>query len=114
MEESEFWTKLERRICSELAAMSDPTWRSWWCDGFRPWIVDHKKREVTGRVWMVHGMNQQDWGFRLSLRKLSTGTEQVDWAALLPAENETCWLKMDLNKEHLTIEPELARPDPRT
>lgn len=114
MDESEFWTKLERRICGELANMRDPAWRYWWCDGFRLRIVDREKGEITGRVWMVQGMNQQDWSFRLSLRKLSSEEERIDWSALLPAEHETRWLSMDLAKKHVTIEPELGQPDPGT
>lgn len=111
MDEAAYWTALEYRVCRELAGMRDKQLRAWWCDGFIPETFDTGIGCVTGRVWMGHGSDQEAWDFALRLGPRSPTRERTDWASLLPGEEVTGWLSMDLDRRVMTINPRAARPD---
>ncbi len=105
--------------------MDDCALRHWWCDGFIPHCIDPERRCVIGNVWMVDGQKQQQWEFSLMLGENWRNEDvaphhpnplvtlayapleqaDIDWAALLPAQNLTGWLSMDFKHKHLTLDP---------
>lgn len=112
MDEAEYWTRLEYRICRELAGMRAGGLRDWWCDGFVPETLDEGRGVFSGRVWMGRGGRDQEvWDFTLMLGAVPGAGERIDWASLLPGEDVTGWLSMDFNQKAMKIEPGGARTD---
>ncbi|HWE94327.1 MAG TPA: hypothetical protein VG269_10210 [Tepidisphaeraceae bacterium] len=111
MDEAEYWPYLEFRICRELAGMREKSLRGWWCDGFIPESFDADRRCVTGRVWMAHGKDQQAWDFTLVLRSPWRAREEIDWGALVLAEDITGWLSIDVIRKSMKIDPRAGYPD---
>lgn len=104
MLESDFWGKLEYRVCRELESMFDQKRRGWWCDGFLADQLDEVRGQITGRVWIGRGRSQQEeWDFVLLLRNQLLVHEQVDWNTLLPDERARGWLSIDVQRKLLTI-----------
>lgn len=93
MIEREFWTRLEYRVCSELAQFDDNRLRFLWCDGFVPERVEQRDDAlfIVGHAWFGHD-GQDQTPFTLVLGGLSASRETTDWVALLPSEDETEWL----------------------
>lgn len=111
--ESHFWGSLEYRVCSETAGLCRKALRRYWCDGFIPdnYHLDDPVPRIEGRVWMVNGCRDELWSFTLLLGKPIGSVEEVNWASLLPPEEVTRWLTMDLRRQHLVIEPSVTIPD---
>ena len=114
MDESEFWVHLEYRVCQEIAGLTRPDFRRFWCDGFIPerYHLDEPTPRIAGRVWMGVGpREQQAWEFALLLRGRIEVREAIEWSALLPPPNVTRWLSVDPVGKRLVVEPALAVPD---
>lgn len=111
MDEVTFWTALEYRVCREFAGMSDNRLRHLWCDGFIPGeyrLDDHTPR-ITGRAWIGDELQESEWEFTLLLPVLFRSRDEINWASLLPPEEETRWLSVDEAGRRIEIEPRRVR-----
>ncbi len=110
MTESEYWASLEYRVTRELGRMDDNALRSLWCDGFIPerFAVDNADPHITGAVWICSGPRQHRWEFRLDLGRTVDRSADVRWANLLPADDATGWLTVDLEGRRIRINPSQA------
>jgi hypothetical protein len=115
LDESEFWLRLEYRVCEEISGLKQKEHRRFWCDGFLPSWYDlaEPSPQISGRVWMGigGGTAQEEWEFVLLLRGPIESRETISWSALLPAADRTRWLSMDVVAKRLIIEPGVAVPD---
>lgn len=107
MDEIDFWTHLEFRVCREMAGIEDCTRVGMWCDGFIPRDVDLAARPsvIEGRVWIGLGRDQEQWTFEFLLPAPGTMRAEIPWAELLPAEDTTRWLGIDRARRHLVVAP---------
>jgi hypothetical protein len=53
----------------------------------------------------VSGRHASEWEFTLYLRRAVDSSSEIDWAALLPAEGSTGWLRCDSNESRIEIDP---------
>ena len=113
MHEDFFWLSLEYRLCHEFAGMPSRYLRSLWCDGITPqfYLLDNEVPKITGRAWICPGQRQEEWDFTLFLPHPYESRETIDWAALLPPGNVTCWIALDPHRKILQIEPAAAVPN---
>lgn len=114
VDESDYWGRLEYRVCHELAGLSHIVGRLYWCDGFVPdqYILDGPSPCILGRAWLVIGSNYDElWAFTLLLNRSVLSVEEIDWSALLPADDVTRWLTVDRKRKQLILEPSIAVPD---
>ncbi|HEX8914832.1 MAG TPA: hypothetical protein VF796_20940 [Humisphaera sp.] len=110
MTEAEFWVQLEYRVSAELAGLSDPGLRRLWCDGFISETQAHDGRSVTGRAWVGTGSrHQESWDFTLVV---GDAHEPEDWTVLLPPDDVTGWLSLDVAAKKMKIDPRAAYADP--
>jgi hypothetical protein len=113
--EPEYFSALELRVCGELAGMRDKALQEIWCDGFlaEPQIeISRRHRRVTGKVWIGFGGSHQAlWDFHLLLGAIVKDPQQIDWSALLPANEVTGWLSMYFESKLLVLRPYAAYPD---
>ena len=107
MTEPEFWAALERRLSREFAGMDDRALCFLWCDGFIPeeYALTDPSPQISGRVWIGKGPRQDRWRFSLILDRPAASREAVPWAALLPSEQATGWVSVDLARGHLRLTP---------
>jgi hypothetical protein len=93
--------------------MADGHLRYLWCDGFIPewYLLNDPRPRITGRAWICNGPRQDEWKFALFLSHPVRSRDEIDWAALLPADNVTRWLAVDQRGKRLQIEPSAAVPD---
>jgi hypothetical protein len=111
MTENAFWRALERRICRELEAMSDNALRHMWCDGVRGDIV---RREVgpaclCGSIWIGKD-GQTATQFTMALPDNITSRDDIVWSKLMPPEDMTAWLSVDVKRKLVTIDLSKAEP----
>ncbi len=113
MDENHYWINLEIRLCREFAGLSERRYQYFWCDGFNPidYILDDPSPRITGRCWICNSLQQAEWSFVLLLPRRFHSRVDIDWAALLPTENETRWMLFDESRQFLEIEPAVAVPD---
>jgi hypothetical protein len=113
MTEADFWGHLEYRLSREFAGQRDRALRRFWCDGFVPreYHLEGQEPRIAWRAWIVSGQRQREWDFVLFLPRVFDSVEVIDWSALLPAEEVTNWLALDVPGERLQIEPAAAVPD---
>lgn len=113
MTEDEFWNALEHRLCREFRGMAVPGLSALWCDGIRGegFLYDDSLPRIIGFAWICQGDHQERWRMELLLPPTRTKYEEIDWEALLPADNMTCWLACDRQKKYLQLEPSAAVPD---
>ncbi len=113
MDEAYYWGALEFRICREFAGMPERHMQYLWCDGLVPeqFLLDGPTPRIIGRAWICNGSRQDEWEFTLFLSARSARAE-IDWAALLPAEDVTRWLAFDPEGKRIQIEPTAAVADP--
>ena len=113
MDETDYWVSLEYRLCREFAGMTNWNLRHLWCDGFIPerYHLGDSEPRITGCAWICHGERQEEWKFTLFLPRQFDSRDAIDWSALLPAENVTRWLALDLVGKRIQIEPSAAVPD---
>jgi hypothetical protein len=105
--ETDYWAKLEFRVCREFARMEENALRFLWCDGFIPeeYLVDDPSPRITGRAWICNGPRQDQWEFALVLDHSVRSREDVSWASLLPSENLTGWLAVDSDERRIRLSP---------
>ena len=116
MDESLFWTSLEFRLCGELKGMPEKELRRLWCDGFEPeqYILQDPAPRITGYVWIVHGSaGQERWTFTLFIHSPVDSSSEINWDPLLPPDNMTRWLAVDMHGRRIQIEPSAAVLDTR-
>jgi hypothetical protein len=117
MSKSEFWIRLEYRVCRELSRMPEPRVRFLWCDGFTPveYLLEDPVPRITGRTWIGEGGRyQSEWDFTLLLTRLVGSRDEIDWNSLFPPENVTGWLDLEEEGErrHVKIDPSAAILNP--
>lgn len=111
MTESDFWTSLEYRICSEMSGMRERSLKNHWCDGLVATQLHLQGRpRITGMAWFGE-TGQEEWGFTLYLRRRYRSRGEIVWATLLPGEYLTGWLEIDLKEKHLRMDPRAAVSD---
>lgn len=96
--------------------MPDNHLRFLWCDGLEPetYLFDQNPPRITGRAWIGNGPKEDQmhrWSFTLLLPPTAASHDLIDWASLLPADNTTRWLSIDLENRLLEIDPAAAVPD---
>ena len=95
-------------MCRELEGMEDRALRSLWCDGFIPeqYLLDDPTPRVTGRAWIGTGPRKQDrWELSLFLDHAARTCEGVGRETLLPGDEVTGWLGVDLEEQRLRVKP---------
>jgi hypothetical protein len=99
------WSDLEYRICREVRGFKEHEWRGWWCDG----VVVRFRREddgcirLMGIIWAgKDGQIPMDLEIRLPSH--ITCEEQLEWDELLPPEDLTGWLWIDVKKKRVVID----------
>jgi hypothetical protein len=67
LDKSDYWKRLEFRVCRELAGLRDNSLRGLGCDGFVPEQLhsDQGGARVTGTTWIMSGRDQEPWRFTL-------------------------------------------------
>lgn len=116
MTETDYFGRLEMRVCRELAGMHQTELQWMWCDGFIPeeFAVVGQRCRMTGRVWVAWGGRRQEcWTFALLLGGETLDRDCVDWAAMLPAGEFTGWLSLDFDNKSTTICPSAQYADPK-
>jgi hypothetical protein len=114
MDESDFWSSLEYRVCQEIDGSKRAGLRRFWCDGFIPerYELTDPSPQIFGRVWMGVGpREQQEWEFTLLLGRPVESRDAIEWSTLLPPPNVTRWLSVDPIGKRLVVEPTAAIPD---
>lgn len=104
---------MEWRICRELAGMAAGRIRNFWCDGITPraYFLATPTPRIVGTAWIGQSPNTDEWEFTLFIPSAVESLDEIDWAALLPADNVTNWLAFDPDSKRLQIEPAAAVPD---
>jgi hypothetical protein len=107
LDETEYWGRLEYRICDELTGFEDKHLRYYWCDGLIPEEYDllGEQKRIHGRAWMGNGHRMEQWDFTLLTVPAVIAKEEIDWAALLPEDWLTGWLTPDPQIKSLMIDP---------
>ncbi|MCE9634306.1 MAG: hypothetical protein K8T90_01260 [Planctomycetes bacterium] len=114
MDEGDFWGRLEYRLCREFAGSPQRWLRRLWCDGFiaDETVANGATASVTGRCWICREAAQESWSFTLHLPTPVASRADIDWPALLPAEDVTGWTAVDEGRRNLELRPADAVPDP--
>jgi hypothetical protein len=110
MNEAEYWSQLEFRVCSEIEGLKTKIFQGYCCDGFIPESFDMDHARINGRVWIGIGKHQELWDFSLSGNNVRS-RESIDWARLLPGEDMTGWLVIDARHKSIKINLQSAFPD---
>jgi hypothetical protein len=113
VDEREYWSSLEFRVCRELDGMRRKHRGTLWCDGFAPgaYFLSDPIPRIEGITWIGYDANTDEWRFTLYLTRPVATRDDIEWDSLLPAENVTCWLAIDEPGRRLQIEPSAAVPD---
>ena|SRR5688572_5410529 len=114
MNQKEYWSRLEYRLCDEFRGMSDRRFDKLWCDGFIPevYLFHDDTPRIQGKVWIVKVQSQAEWKFQLFLPKEFDSVDAIDWDRLLPPPKVTKWLAVDWEGRLIQIDPGEAVPDP--
>jgi hypothetical protein len=108
--ERDYWQRLEFRLCRELEGMEENSLRFLWCDGFIPqqYLVDDPDPRITGLAWICNGPRQARWEFTLLLDHTVSTREDIQWDLLLPPDEVTGWLAVDLDGHRIRLTPSHA------
>ena len=111
MTEDGFWTALEWRICRELSGMTDNVLRHMWCDGVRGDIVRREAGPacMSGSIWIGKD-GQTEMQFTMALPDNIASKDHIVWSTLMPPEDMTAWLSVDLKRKLVTIDLSKAEP----
>ncbi len=111
MTESEFWTKLEYRLCAELAGLEDRRHRHFWCDGLIPlnYVLEGEAPRITGRAWICNGDQQAEWEFTLLLPHSHSSQHAIAWESLVPPDDLTGWMTFNEEAKEIEIDPREAQ-----
>jgi hypothetical protein len=113
MEEKEYWLALEYRLCDEFRGMVESRLSDYWCDGIfgELYLVNEPRPRILGAAWIAGRRHYGEWKFELLLPHPVRSREDIEWAALLPADDVTRWLTVDKERRFIQIEPAAAVPD---
>ena len=113
MEEEDYWSWLEFRLCREFRGMTEEQLSDYWCDGMyaEAYLVTGRRPCILGRACICKGSHQALWKFELLLPHRVKSRGDIDWAAIMPAEDVTRWLAVDKERRFIQIEPAAAVPD---
>lgn len=114
MTESDFWLRLEFRLCREMDGNRDWQRLGLWCDGIYPQVFQLESPEpvIEGEAWIGLGpKGQEQWSFRLVLPQAVEDRAAIAWDRVLPAADVTGWLSLDRERREMKLEPGLAVPD---
>ncbi len=105
MTESAFWSALEWRICRELEGMTDDALRHMWCDGVRGDIVRREAGRacLCGSIWIGKD-GQTAMQFTMVLPGDIPSKTDIVWSKLMPPEDTTAWLSVDVGRKQVTID----------
>jgi hypothetical protein len=109
--ETEFWERLEFRVCREMDGFEECRGLGLWCDGFIPeqYVLDCSPGRITGRVWIGFGRRTQEaWRFKLILQSWPASPKDIIWSELLPADDITGWLAVNTVEKRLELNPGAA------
>ena len=111
MTEDEFWGALEWRICRELSAMTDNDLRRMWCDAVCGDIVRREAEPayMSGTIWIGRD-GQTEMQFTMALPDNIGSEDGIVWSTLMPPEDMTAWLSVDLKRKLVTIDLSKAEP----
>jgi hypothetical protein len=114
LDEADYWARLEYRVSREFEGMSERRLRSLWCDAFMPqhYLVSEPTPRIIGRALICDGPSQHEWEFTLFLPTGVGSRDEIAWASLLPAQDVTRWLAVDLAGKRILVEPLAAVNDP--
>lgn len=103
MNEKDYWVALEYRVGSEMACIEEHKRLGMWCDGLIAHTFDLKsdRARISGRAWVCFNSRQEKWTFDLLLPASVSTRDKIDWSRLLPADDVTAWLSVDLKRKHL-------------
>jgi hypothetical protein len=114
MNEADFWKRLEFRLCREILGLKEKNFHRYWCDGFIPDAFDTEgdRPTIKGWVWMgiIESSRQETWRFSLFIEEKQS-RDGIDWAELLPNDDVTGWLSIDVQHKLIEIDPRSAYPD---
>jgi hypothetical protein len=113
VDEADYWVALEFRVSREFAGMRENHLRFLWCDGFIPaqYFLNDPTPRITGRSWICNGPQQGEWDFTLFLNRAFRSPQEIEWQRLLPLENVTRWMAVDLPGKRIQIDPMVALAD---
>ena len=113
MDQNDYESQLEFRICVEFAGMAEGRFREFWCDGIMlgAFLLDSPNPRILGQAWICEGTVQDEWRVELRLPSHVCTREMINWEGLLAPDNMTRWIAVDLQKKHIQIEPAAAVPD---
>ena len=114
MLEGDYWSALEFRVSREMSGIAACRARGLWCDGFVPadYEISAQPPVIRGSVWIGLGAgSQEQWGFTLILPRSFSERDPIDWSQLLPADDVTGWLSVELDARRLEVDPAAAIPD---
>ncbi len=114
MNEEDFWSSLEYRICREINGIKELHPYGLWCDGFLPntHSLTSSTPFISGTTWMGTGpRKQEEWEFKLLLPHPIQKKSQIPWEDLLPPDDKTKWLSLDIENKHLEVAPGEAQDD---
>ena len=105
MTEDGFWPALERRICRELKGMNDSILRHMWCDGIRGDIVrpEAGPAYMYGTIWIGKD-GQTAMQFTMALLDNIASQDGIVWSTLMPPEDMTAWLSVDVKRKLVAID----------
>ncbi len=112
--ETDFWQRLEFRLCREMAGNREWAALGLWCDGIRPDTIglNSTPQIIEGKAWVGIGpKHQEEWSFGMVLPTRVEHRSQIDWDALLPPDDVTGWMSVDRERRRLELEPGLAIRD---
>src|SRR5262245_19220074 len=111
MTESGFWRALEMRICRELRGMTDNALWHMWCDGVRGDIMrpEAGPTHMHGTIWIGKD-GQTAMQFTMALPDNITSKDRIVWSTLMPPEDMTAWLSVDLKRKLVTMDLSKAEP----
>ena len=112
LDESDFFTFLEYRVCDELPVLDRKEILGLWCDGLSPEGDEMLNGRCTihGEAWMggVPGRPrgaayQESWRFHAALPQGVVRSADLDWQPFCPPVDATGWLEVEPDECSLTI-----------
>lgn len=75
--------------------------------------LDAPVPRIEGCSWIADDRQMMElWKFTLFLDRQYNSRDEIDWTSLLPSDNVTRWMALDLPGKRLQIEPTAAESDP--
>lgn len=110
MTETEFWDQLESRVTRELSHLDSPQLNRLWCDGFTATSYKLAARPpfISGRTLICKGSKQESWTFILLLPEPFSSIETIRWDSILPPQEMSRWVTLDLRHRTVQIDPSSA------